>query len=214
MRRGVAPIVSLGPRPPLGSEAGSAPGRQVLPCAQRGVALILVLWLTVLLTVIAAGFAYSMRTEALAARNAVALAQARALADGAISRVAFELMRPRTVAETWASDGAVHYWEEGGATIAANAVDESGKIDLNAASDALLKNLFQTAAGVDADTAARLVDAIGDRSPLVCNCNRRGRRSRRGRQSQQCRRGVGGGVGRRLPDQLRQIELLDHPGSR
>jgi len=41
-------------------------------------------------------------------------------------------------------------------------VDESGKIDLNAASDALLKNLFQTAAGVDADTAARLVDAIGD----------------------------------------------------
>jgi general secretion pathway protein K len=121
-----------------------------------------VLWLTVLLTVIAGGFAYSMRTEALAARNAVALAQARALADGAISRVAFELMRPRTVADAWASDGAVHYWEEGGATIAANAVDESGKIDLNAASDALLKNLFQTAAGVDADTAARLVDAIGD----------------------------------------------------
>jgi len=116
----------------------------------------------VLLTVIAAGFAYSMRTEALAARNAVALAQVRALADGAISRVVFELMRPRTVAETWAFDGAVHYWEEGGATIAANAVDESGKIDLNAASDALLKNLFQTAAGVDADTAARLVDAIGD----------------------------------------------------
>ncbi|TMI00175.1 MAG: hypothetical protein E6H46_12685, partial [Betaproteobacteria bacterium] len=60
------------------------------------------LWLTVLLTVIAAGFAYSMRTEALAARNAVALAQARALADGAIARVAFELMRPRTAAETWA----------------------------------------------------------------------------------------------------------------
>ena len=162
MRRGVAPIVALGPRAPIGSGAGSAPRRQVLPCAQRGVALILVLWLTVLLTVIAGGFAYSMRTEALAARNAVALAQVRALADGAISRVVFELMRPRTVAETWASDGAVHYWEEGGATIAANAVDESGKIDLNAASDALLKNLFQTAAGVDADTAARLVDAIGD----------------------------------------------------
>jgi len=121
MRRGVAPIIAFGPQPPIGTGAGSAPGRQVLPCAQRGVALILVLWLTVLLTVIAAGFAYSMRTEALAARNAVALAQVRALADGAISRVVFELMRPRTVAETWAFDGAVHYWEEGGATIAANA---------------------------------------------------------------------------------------------
>jgi len=136
--------------------------RQVTTRAQRGVALIIVLWLTVLLTVIAAGFAYSMRTEALAARNAVAMAQMRALADGAISRVAFELMRPRTAVESWAYDGAVHYWQEDGATIAANAVDESGKIDLNAAPDALLKNLFQTAAGVDDDTAARLVDAIGD----------------------------------------------------
>ena len=129
---------------------------------QSGVALILVLWITVLLTVIAAGFAYSMRTEALAARNAVALAQARSLADGAVSRIAFELMRPRAVPETWQADGAVHYWQEDGASVAANAVDESGKIDLNTASDALLKNLFQTAAGTDADTAARLVDAIGD----------------------------------------------------
>src|SRR5205814_8973212 len=84
-----------------------------------GVALVLVLWLTVLLTVIAGGFAYSMRTEALAARNAVSLAQARALADGAVMRVAFEMMRPRTVPETWASDGGVHYWQEGGAIVAA-----------------------------------------------------------------------------------------------
>ena len=129
---------------------------------ESGVALILALWVTVLLTVIAAGFAYSMRTEALAARNAVALSQARALADGAVSRVTFELMRPRNANEAWASDGTVHYWQEGDTLIAANAVDESGKIDLNAAPDILLKNLFQTAAGVDADTAARLVDAIDD----------------------------------------------------
>jgi general secretion pathway protein K len=129
---------------------------------ERGVALIIALWVTVLLTVIAAGFAYSMRTEALAARNAVALSQARALADGAVSRFTFELMRPRNANETWNSDGTVHYWQEGDTLIAANALDESGKIDLNAAPDILLKNLFQTAAGVDADTAARLVDAIDD----------------------------------------------------
>jgi type II secretory pathway component PulK len=36
--------------------------------AQRGIALILALWLTVMLTVIASGFAFSMRSEALAAR--------------------------------------------------------------------------------------------------------------------------------------------------
>src|SRR5260370_17211801 len=131
--------------------------------AKGGDALIIVRWLTVLLTVIEDGFGYSMRTEALAARNAVALAQMRALADGAISRVAFELMRPRTAAESWAYDGAVHYWQEDGATIAANAVDESGKIDLNAAPDALLKNLFPTAAGVDAHTPPPLTYPIAHR---------------------------------------------------
>ncbi|HEX8009607.1 MAG TPA: hypothetical protein VF814_01495 [Casimicrobiaceae bacterium] len=130
--------------------------------AQRGIALVLVLWLTILLTVIAAAFAYSMRSEALAARNAVSLAQARGLADGAIMRVAFELMRPRTLNETWQADGLVHYWDEGDARVAANALDESGKIDLNAASDALLKGLFQTAGGLDVDAAQRIVDAIDD----------------------------------------------------
>src|SRR5208283_4644955 len=97
---------------------------------QAGIALVLVLWLTILLTVIASGFAYSMRTEALAARNAIALAQARTLADGAISRATFEMLRPRMVAETWLADGAVHYWNDGDARIAASIVDESGKIDL------------------------------------------------------------------------------------
>ena len=131
-------------------------------CGQTGIALVLVLWLTILLTVIAAGFAYSMRTEALATRNAVSLAQARALGDGAIMRVAFELMRPRTLNESWQADGAVHVWDEDGARIAANAIDESGKIDLNTASDALLKGLFQAAGGLDADAAARMVDVIDD----------------------------------------------------
>src|SRR5437016_3716170 len=37
------------------------------PAAQRGIALVLVLWLTILLTVIASAFAYSMHTEALTA---------------------------------------------------------------------------------------------------------------------------------------------------
>jgi general secretion pathway protein K len=130
--------------------------------SQRGIALVLVLWLTILLAVIASAFAYSMRTETLAARNAVSLAQARGLADGVIMRFAFELLRPRTVLETWQADGSVHYWDESDAHVAANAIDESGKIDLNSASDALLKGLFQSAGGLDADAAQRFVDVIDD----------------------------------------------------
>ena len=132
------------------------------PLAQRGIALVLVLWLTALLTVIAGGFAYAMRNEAQAARNTMSQAQARALADGAVYRTVFELMRPRTIPGVWAADGLVHIWDEDGMRVAASAVDESGKIDLNAVPDALLKSLLQTAGQVDADTAARLVDVIGD----------------------------------------------------
>lgn len=132
------------------------------PLAQRGIALVLVLWLTALLTVIAGGFAYAMRNEAQAARNTMSQAQARALADGAVYRTVFELMRPRTIPGVWAADGLVHIWNEDGMRVAASAVDESGKIDLNAVPDALLKSLLQTAGQVDADTAARLVDVIGD----------------------------------------------------
>ncbi len=73
---------------------------------QRGIALIMVLWLTVMLTVVGGAFAFSMRSEVLAARNAVSLAQVRAAADGALDRTVFELLRPRTN-ESWKADGAV-----------------------------------------------------------------------------------------------------------
>ncbi|HVR93349.1 MAG TPA: hypothetical protein VHI75_05860 [Casimicrobiaceae bacterium] len=129
---------------------------------QSGIALILVLWLTILLTVIGGSFAYGMRNEALAARNSLSLAQARALADGAIYRTVFELMRPRTLADLWSADGTIHVWDENGSRIAVRALDESGKIDLNTAPDGLIKSLLQTAAELDADTAGRLVDVIGD----------------------------------------------------
>ena len=128
----------------------------------RGIALLLVLWLTALLTVIAGGFAYAMRNEAMAARNTMSQAQGRALADGAVQRMAFELMRPRTLAEAWSPDGTVHTWAEGDARVNVNALDESGKIDINSAPETLLNGLLQTVGQVDAATAARLVDAIGD----------------------------------------------------
>ncbi|MGH8849665.1 MAG: general secretion pathway protein GspK [Casimicrobiaceae bacterium] len=130
--------------------------------AQRGIALVLVLWLTALLTVIAGSFAYAMRNEAQAARNTVSQAQARALADGAVARTVFELMRPRTLPGVWSADGTMHVWDDNGSRVVASAVDESGKIDLNAATDPLLQGLLQTAGQLDADTAARFVDVIGD----------------------------------------------------
>jgi general secretion pathway protein K len=132
-----------------------------LPAAQRGIALIIALWITILLTVIASGFAFSMRGEALAARNAISLAQARSAADGAIERTAFELTRPR-IPDAWTPDGQPHRWQDGDASIVVTAVDEAAKIDLNMAPEPLLRNLMIVVGGVDDSTAAHIVDAIGD----------------------------------------------------
>ena len=137
------------PRPPLRRPAG-------------GFALIAVLWITILLTVIGSSFAFSMRSEALAARNALSLAQARAAADGAVERVAFELQRPRNVGDAWSPDGQPRRWQDGEIAILATAVDEAAKIDLNTAGEPLLKGLLMVIGGLDEPAAQQLVDAIVD----------------------------------------------------
>jgi len=128
---------------------------------QRGIALVLALWLTILLTVIASGFAFSMRGETIAARNAVSLAQARAAADGAVERTLYELSRPR-MTDTWTADGTRHLWVESGVQFDVTAVDETSKIDLNYANEALLRGLMTSLGGLDDQTAAHVVDAILD----------------------------------------------------
>ena len=130
---------------------------------QRGIALVLALWITILLTAIASSFAFTMRSEALAARNAVSMAQAQALADGAIERTTFELQRPKPVPlEAWNPDGRVHTWQDGEARISAYAIDESARIDLNNGSQQLLTSLFQNVAGLSAEDAQSVIDAIMD----------------------------------------------------
>ena len=145
------------------AEYPRCPGRALrASSSQRGIALIAVLWLTVMLTVIASGFAFSMRGEAQAARNALSLAQARAAADGAIERMAFELSRPRNLPDVWQADGASRSWQDGEIKIAASAVDESARIDLNTAQEPLLKGLLQNVGALDLDTTQRVVDGIFD----------------------------------------------------
>ena len=128
---------------------------------QRGIAVIMVLWLTIMLTVIASGFAFSMRSEALSARNALSLAQVRAAADGGVERMAYELSRPR-MAASWTADGAEHGWQDGEVMITGSAADESSRIDLNAAPEPLLRGLLERVGGLEEDAAGRLADAIQD----------------------------------------------------
>jgi general secretion pathway protein K len=128
--------------------------------ADRGIALISVLWITGLLAVMAASFASSARTEARLAYNHEERAKAEALADAGFHRAVFGLFdldpeaawRARDAAYSFSvGDGDVQVWIE----------DEDGKIDLNAAPLELMAGLFR-AVGVPVEEAQLLADRIGD----------------------------------------------------
>ena len=128
---------------------------------QNGVALVLVLWVITLLSVIAGNFAFSMRGEAKIARNLVSTSQARALADAGVQKAWLELSKPPTDLQRWQANGVAHEFSMGDAVLKVSIRDETGKIDLNTASDALLQGLFKSV-GLSEDASVALVDTVVD----------------------------------------------------
>lgn len=130
------------------------------PGNQRGIALVLVLWVALLMSVIAGSFALSARTESLQSRILLNETQARFFAEAGLNRAVFELRNPDPETR-WIADGRIHEFEMDGAKIELKITDESGKIDLNQASEELLVGLFASL-GVGYDEAIGIVDKILD----------------------------------------------------
>lgn len=132
------------------------------PSRQRGVALVLVMWVAVILGVVAASFILERRTETLIVMNSIAMARAEAAADAGVARALSESYRndPNAL-DAWKRDGAPHDWEFEGMRVRVEMRDESAKIDLNTASEALLRGLL-VSSGVADEDANRLLDAILD----------------------------------------------------
>ena len=133
---------------------------------QKGIALIMVLGLVIFLTVIALSFSDAQRVNTQVTSNALASANAQAAADGAVNRMVFELSRPRSAdaqiaLAQWKIDGVVHQWSENGAEIAVSAKSETAKIDVNFASEPLLKRVF-TSVGATEEEADAIVASIKD----------------------------------------------------
>ena len=128
---------------------------------QSGVALVLVLWASVLLTVVASAFIVERRTETLIVRNSAALARAEAAADAGVFRGIFEMYRSDNEPDRWKRDGTVQEWSFDSMPVRVEMRDESAKIDINTAADQLLRGLL-VSAGLKDEEAARLLDAILD----------------------------------------------------
>ena len=128
---------------------------------ERGVALVLVIWVAVLLTVIASAFIVERRTETMVIGNSVSIARAEALADAGVQRAVFEIYRNDSSPDAWKRDGSRYTMEMDGVPVSVEIRDESAKIDINTAQDQLIRGLL-VVSGLPDDEANRVLDAILD----------------------------------------------------
>jgi general secretion pathway protein K len=147
----------------------------VIPTAKRnrGIALVLVLWVIALLSVMALGLTAAQRTESTLTANALAEARFRAAAEAGIAYAALNLLAPQTSdadaattdadgqAAVWLPDGTPHSWTFAQVPLAISVQNEGSRIDLNQAGADVLTALF-TVLGVSEDVSGTLADRILD----------------------------------------------------
>jgi general secretion pathway protein K len=125
--------------------------------ANRGIALLLVLWALVLLGTLALGFSWSMRTEAMAARNGIDETRAYFQARTGVNR-AVALLASLPVDNVMAASIAA---EDGDASYEVRVESESGKVDVNLVDDEVLLGMLKKA-GLPEEEAEGVRDAVLD----------------------------------------------------
>ena len=127
---------------------------------QKGMALVLVLWVLSLLTIMAGSFALSMRRESAIIAGIKNNAQASAVAKSGIAMAEMMLLNADP-AKGWRTDGSIYEINAADAKIRVRLLSETGKIDINKANESLLKSLIANAS-LDEELQTRLVSAILD----------------------------------------------------
>lgn len=128
--------------------------------SQKGMALVLVLWILSLLTIMAGSFALSMRRESAIVAGIKNNAQASAVAESGIAMAEMMLLNADLV-KSWRTDGSIYEISTADATIRVRLSSEAGKIDINKVDENLLKNLM-TNAPIDEELQTKMVSAILD----------------------------------------------------
>jgi general secretion pathway protein K len=125
---------------------------------QRGLALLIVLWIIVAAALLVSAFNATVRSGVSFVGSEVQLTQTQALLDAGAEIAASRLIDEEE-ARRWAPDGSLHRVSFAGATLAIGISDTSGRIDINKADKKLLMGLLRQFAGSEAK-AGRLRDLI------------------------------------------------------
>ncbi|MEM1412061.1 MAG: hypothetical protein AAGH19_06850 [Pseudomonadota bacterium] len=130
------------------------------PARQRGIALVLVLWILILLTITTGAFALMARMDQLEANQLLSGTKARFWAEAGLNLAVVQLREPDEELRMIA-DGRLYATVIDEVMIEVSATDERGKLDINAADEATFAILFSNHGMDPADAevlAARVMD--------------------------------------------------------
>lgn len=130
------------------------------PIRQRGVALVIVLWILLLVTVSTGAYTLMARMDSLEAYTVLWSTHARLAAEAGLNLAALNLRDPDQE-ERWIADGRAYHLRYHDADVELEITDERGKLNINAADEQTLVQLFM-ANGLDETQAGDLAAAVLD----------------------------------------------------
>jgi general secretion pathway protein K len=141
--------------------------------AEKGIALLMVLWVLTILMVLVLSFSYMTRTETYATLSFKEGTEKKLLSEAGIERGILELFyrnanKAQAITlvgyEVWKIDDTSYKDKMGEGEYSVRIIDESGKIDINAMTDAnsdMLRNLLKNL-GVQEEEVNTIVDSMLD----------------------------------------------------
>ncbi len=127
---------------------------------QSGIALVLVLWITILISITSGAYALMARMDQLEANALLSGTQARMVAEGGIHLTAVALRNTDELTKMIA-DGRLYQQSLDGVLLEIRVIDERGKLDINTADEQTLFTLFNHH-GLETDPAELLAAAVMD----------------------------------------------------
>jgi general secretion pathway protein K len=127
---------------------------------QTGVALVMVLWILLLVTISSGAYTLMARMDQLEAHSVMWGTRARLIAEAGLNLAVLSLRDPEDD-QRWTPDGRPYELKYDGATIEVRVTDERGKVNINSADEETLVRLF-VANDVEEDVANSLAGAILD----------------------------------------------------
>lgn len=113
-------------------------------CKEKGIALVLVLWVIVLLSTMAMGMMATQRSELKVVSNLVERSRLYALAEAGINYGIGQAIGYRVGGDIgWKPDGRPHDWSFAGSSVRIHVADEMSRISLNNVTEPMLDRLLE-----------------------------------------------------------------------